>query len=216
MNRRQHSRLSHPRDLPRSCDSVVPEERLKVARHLSAGKKVATRARPVGTLERIFHDGFNCPSGTGPHFPPIPGTQVPGNFQRSPWGPRPKLTFASVAFLKTSVGKSQKRNSVKPHQASRLSHPARVAIFQPRVGAATNVARLPWVASPGKPTLKGLKQTLAARLDSTLSGLGPSPLSQGRRWCANPGLNDRNPFRIAKCCGSGATHFHRSPVYLCV
>ena len=73
-------------------------------------------------------------------------------------------------------------------------NPKGVAVIQPRVG----VQRLPWVWSSRTPTLKGLKRIgHRATCNSTLSGLDALSFTQGRRCCANPGLYDCNPFRIA-------------------
>jgi hypothetical protein len=70
-----------------------------------------------------------------------------------------------------------------------------VDIVQPRVGA----RRLPWVSFGMISTLKGLKQIgFRGVCGSTLSGLVFLLFTQGRRWCANPGLNDSNPYRIAE------------------
>ncbi len=42
-----------------------------------------------------------------------------------------------------------------------------------------------------------LNQSTNVETASTLSGLSVSQPTQGRRWCANPGLNDCNPVGVA-------------------
>jgi len=104
------------------------------------------------------------------------------------------------SVLRFMVGSLQSRDA-------RISRPAvisateaerqRRSIPQPRVA---RVSGLPWDRTPhGFSTLKGLHLSFAPlphRTDATLSGLirlGRA-LTQGRRWRANPGLDDGIPL----------------------
>jgi hypothetical protein len=81
------------------------------------------------------------------------------------------------------------------HSHSR--RPVRAAIIQPRVEARACPSFYPGFASRTKPTLKGLNP-LSPACESTLSGLDArAGNTQGRRWCANPGLKDHNPLGVA-------------------
>ena len=75
-------------------------------------------------------------------------------------------------------------------------HPERMKITQPRV--ARN--ELPWVKKSKRPTLKELNPLPRISLLSSLQpfqGWFARKSTQGRRCCANPGLNDRNPVGVA-------------------
>src|ERR1019366_4378765 len=46
--------------------------------------------------------------------------------------------------------------------------------------------------------LKSRKVRFECDADSTLSGLAATEFTQGRRWCANPGLYDSNPVGVGE------------------
>ena len=69
-------------------------------------------------------------------------------------------------------------------------HPERMEISQPRV--ARN--ELPWVRFPGEPTLKGLNPRGSIQ---PFQGWSCREHTQGRRCCANLGLSDCHPYRMA-------------------
>jgi hypothetical protein len=77
------------------------------------------------------------------------------------------------------------------------ANPERIGITQPRVAP----QELPWVGLIGFPTLKELNQIhpgTRLSLIQPLAGWHEVKSTQGRRCCANPGLYDSNPYRIAE------------------
>ena len=78
---------------------IVPEERLKVARHFSAGKNITKRRVPSGTLENFPTTSSTVPPGRDAHLSTIPGTEVPGYFPRSPRDPSPKPASRTSVLL---------------------------------------------------------------------------------------------------------------------
>jgi hypothetical protein len=75
----------------------------------------------------------------------------------------------------------------------RKSHPERTAVTQP--GVARN--ELPWVGVKKAFNSERVESTGGEKSDSTLSELMPLTVTQGRLYCANPGLNDHNPVGVA-------------------
>ena len=76
-------------------------------------------------------------------------------------------------------------------------HPERMKITQPRVAR----SELPWVKISRFPTLKELKPAdnpRASNLIQPLQGWADGNSTQGRHWCANPGLSDHNPVGVAE------------------
>ncbi len=59
------------------------------------GKEIIGRCVPSGTLERFPEAVSTVPTGLAAFWRAIPGTEVPGYFQRSPRGP-----FAEADFRK--------------------------------------------------------------------------------------------------------------------
>ena len=89
------------------------------------------------------------------------------------------------------------RPEVAGYLTSRFGRPEGTAVIQPRVEARACPSFYPGFVFPATPTLKGLNRFLHAG-DATPSGLGSLVMdTQGRRCCANPGLNDHNPVGVA-------------------
>jgi hypothetical protein len=111
--------------------------------------------------------------------------------------PRPRKGRGSAVQLPTkSRPQVQLGNEKTMIFLLRSRRPERAAINQPRVETRACPSFYPGFASPTEPTLKGLNRRFRAG-DSTLTGLAALAMrTQGRRCCANPGLNDHDPVGV--------------------